>query len=41
MPIVGSGKMDRIESAIRSLDLTLSRDQWFEILQVSMDHEIA
>lgn len=41
MPIVGSGKMNRIESAIRSLDLTLSRDQWFEILQVSMDHEIA
>ena len=41
MPIVGSGKMDRIESAIRSLDLTVSRDQWFEILQVSMDHEIA
>ncbi len=41
MPIVGSGKMDRIESAIRSLDITLSREQWFEILQVSMDHEIA
>jgi len=41
MPIVGSGNMDRIESAIRALDLTLTRDQWFDILQVAMGREIA
>ncbi|MGG4488415.1 aldo/keto reductase [Metabacillus idriensis] len=41
MPIVGSGKMNRIESAIRALDLTLTRDQWFDILQVAMGREIA
>ncbi|MCZ8537040.1 aldo/keto reductase [Paenisporosarcina quisquiliarum] len=41
MPIVGSGKMSRIESAIRALNLTLSRDQWFDILQVAMEREIA
>ncbi len=41
MPIVGSGKINRIESAIRALNLTLSRDQWFEILQVAMEREIA
>jgi predicted oxidoreductase len=41
MPIVGSGKMNRIESAMRALDLSLSRDQWFEILQVAMEREIA
>ncbi|MGE6489264.1 aldo/keto reductase [Paenisporosarcina sp. NPDC076898] len=41
MPIVGSGKMPRIESAIRALDLTLTRDQWFDILQVAMGREIA
>ncbi len=41
MPIVGSGKMSRIESAMRALDLSLSRDQWFEILQVAMEREIA
>lgn len=41
MPIVGSGKMNRIESAIRALNLTLTRDQWFEILQVAMEREIA
>ncbi|QNG60643.1 aldo/keto reductase [Metabacillus idriensis] len=41
MPIVGSGKMNRIESAIKALDLTLTRDQWFDILQVAMGREIA
>ena len=41
MPIVGSGKMSRIESAICSLDLTLTRDQWFDILQAAMGREIA
>ncbi|TDL78625.1 aldo/keto reductase [Peribacillus frigoritolerans] len=41
MPIVGSGKMNRIESAIRALDLTLTRDQWFDILQVAMGREVA
>lgn len=41
MPIVGSGNFERIESAIRALDITLTRDQWFDILQVAMGREIA
>lgn len=41
MPIVGSGKMNRIHSAIRSMELSMTREQWFEILQVSMGQEIA
>lgn len=41
MPIVGSGKMNRIESAIKAMDLKFSRDQWFDILQVAMEREIA
>ena len=41
MPIVGSGKMNRIRSAIRSLELSMTREQWFEILQISMGQEIA
>ncbi|KUP07870.1 oxidoreductase [Bacillus coahuilensis p1.1.43] len=40
MPIVGSGKTNRIQSAIRSLDLSLNHDQWFEILHASMGHEV-
>lgn len=31
MPIVGSGNLDRIKSAVRATDLNLTRDQWFEI----------
>lgn len=41
MPIVGSGKMNRIHSAIRSMELSMTREQWFEILQASMGKEIA
>ncbi|GLB60762.1 aldo/keto reductase [Cytobacillus sp. NCCP-133] len=40
MPIVGSGKKERIERAVHALRYQLSRDQWFEILQSSMGHDI-
>ncbi|MBN8192626.1 aldo/keto reductase family oxidoreductase [Bacillus sp. NTK074B] len=40
MPIVGSGKKQRIQNAIDSLSITLNHDQWFEILQTSMGHDV-
>lgn len=40
MPIVGSGKIDRIESAVRSTRLELSREQWFEILKASRGRDV-
>ncbi|MED4300498.1 aldo/keto reductase family oxidoreductase [Geobacillus stearothermophilus] len=40
MPIVGSGKQERIERAVRALSLPLSREQWFAILQSSMGHDV-
>lgn len=40
MPIVGSGKKERIIRAVRALALPLRREQWFEILQSSMGHEV-
>jgi predicted oxidoreductase len=40
MPIVGSGKKERIQNAINSLSITLDHDQWFEILQTSMGHDV-
>ncbi|MFL8936556.1 aldo/keto reductase family oxidoreductase [Rossellomorea oryzaecorticis] len=40
MPIVGSGKKERIQRAIDSLKLQLDHDQWFEILQSSMGHDV-
>ncbi|WCK56192.1 aldo/keto reductase [Aneurinibacillus sp. Ricciae_BoGa-3] len=33
IPIVGSGNIDRVRSAVKSADIQLSRQQWFEILQ--------
>lgn len=35
MPIVGSGKMNRIDVAIQALDLKVNRMQWFQILEAS------
>ncbi|WP_409253266.1 aldo/keto reductase [Bacillus sp. SCS-153A] len=40
MPIIGSGNIDRIQSAVDSLDIKLNHDQWFEILQSSMGHDV-
>lgn len=40
MPIVGSGKKERIQHAIDSLSISLNHDQWFEILQTSMGHDV-
>ena len=40
MPIVGSGKIDRIKSAVRATDILLTRDQWFEIYVASRGVDI-
>lgn len=40
MPIVGSGKMERIQSAVNAANIPLSREQWFYILQESMGKEV-
>ncbi len=40
MPIVGSGKTERIQKAIDALTIKLNHDQWFEILQSSMGHDV-
>jgi predicted oxidoreductase len=40
MPIIGSGKIERIRTAAASLDIQLNHDQWFEILQSSMGHDV-
>lgn len=40
MPIVGTGKKERINSAVSALEHKLTLDQWFEILHSSMGHEV-
>lgn len=41
IPIVGSGKLDRVKSAVDALGLKISRQQWFEILESSKGNEVA
>lgn len=40
MPIIGSGKIERIQSAVKSLDIKVSNEQWFEIFQSSKGHSL-
>lgn len=40
IPIVGSGKPERLKSAVEALKVKLSREQWFEILVASQGHPV-
>ncbi|MDO7486977.1 aldo/keto reductase family oxidoreductase [Peribacillus frigoritolerans] len=40
IPIVGSGKKERLDSAIDSLNLSMEKEQWFNIFTSSMGHDI-
>lgn len=40
LPVLGTGKLDRIERSVAALDLKITRNQWFDILQTSWGHEV-
>lgn len=40
MPIVGSSKLERVKMAVDSLDLKMSREQWYDIWQSSLGRNI-
>ncbi|MDP5253769.1 MULTISPECIES: aldo/keto reductase family oxidoreductase [unclassified Vibrio] len=40
LPIVGSGKIDRLRSAVKSLELTLTREQWYRVWVASKGHNV-
>lgn len=40
VPIIGSGNLERITSAVNSQQLTLDRQQWFSIWQASTGHSV-
>ncbi|MGL6058390.1 MAG: aldo/keto reductase [Culicoidibacterales bacterium] len=40
MPIVGSGKLERVDVAIEALTLELTTQQWFTIYQAYLGHKI-
>lgn len=40
LPIIGSGQIARVQTAVDSFQLKLSREQWFRIWQASTGHEV-
>lgn len=40
MPIVGSGKIDRVQTAVNALKVELTREEWFEILKASRGRDV-
>ena len=40
LPILGTGKIDRVRSAIESASIPLSKQQWFKVWRASMGHNV-
>ncbi|MDC7999077.1 aldo/keto reductase [Gilvibacter sediminis] len=41
MPIVGSGKIERLKAAVRAQEINLSDEHWFRIYEAKLGHEVA
>ncbi|MDN3611979.1 aldo/keto reductase [Vibrio ostreicida] len=41
LPIIGSGKIERVKAAISSLDIELTREQWYRVWVASKGHGVA
>ncbi|MDE5415251.1 aldo/keto reductase [Alkalihalobacterium chitinilyticum] len=40
VPIIGTGNLERIERSIEALDIKLTRQQWFDVWESSLGHEV-
>jgi predicted oxidoreductase len=40
IPVLGTGNLDRIESAVQASSMQLSRDHWFRLWEASMGHGV-
>ncbi len=40
LPIIGSGKIERVEAAVQSLDFTLTREQWYRVWVASKGYNV-
>jgi predicted oxidoreductase len=38
--VIGTGKLDRVRAAVEAESLTLDRQEWFEIWEASLGHEV-
>ncbi|MNJ04703.1 Oxidoreductase YdhF [compost metagenome] len=40
LPIIGSGKIERVQSAWQSLSLNMTRQQWFRIRKAAIGYDV-
>lgn len=40
LPIIGSGKIERVRAAIEAESLTMSRQQWFRIRKAALGYDV-
>ena len=40
LPIIGSGKIERVQTAVDALDITLTREQWYRVWVASKGHGV-
>ncbi|PSW21940.1 oxidoreductase [Photobacterium sanctipauli] len=40
LPIIGSGKIERVQAAVDALDITLTREQWYRVWVASKGHGV-
>lgn len=40
LPVLGTGKIERIRSAVKSLEITLTREQWYSVWIASKGHAV-
>jgi predicted oxidoreductase len=40
VPIIGSGKIERVEQAVAALDMPLTREQWYRVWTASKGHAV-
>ena len=40
LPIIGSGKIERVRSALKAQQLTLDRQQWFRIRKAALGYDV-
>ncbi|BCL68117.1 oxidoreductase [Vibrio nigripulchritudo] len=41
IPIIGSGKIERVKTAVAAKDITLTREQWYRVWTASKGHGVA
>ena len=40
LPIIGSGKIERVRAALDALSLQLNRQQWFRIRKAALGYDV-